>query len=73
MRSKRIIETPAYYTSEQGNLAALRQLYAEGRAGIHDASPVSGRNTLFDGVFGGHLDVVRFLLDSGVDMEMSDF
>lgn len=73
LRSSRIIETPAYYTAEQGNLTALRQLYAEGRAGIHDANPVSGRNTLFDGVFRGHLDVVRFLLDSGADMEMPDF
>ncbi|KAJ0109467.1 hypothetical protein J7T55_000392 [Diaporthe amygdali] len=73
LRSRRIIETPAYYTAEQGNLVALRQLYAEGRAGIHDSNPVSGRNTLFDGIFRGHLDIMRFLLDSGADMEAADF
>lgn len=73
LRSRRIIETPAYYTAEQGNLVALRQLYAEGRAGIHDSNPVSGRNTLFDGIFRGHLDVVRLLLDSGADMDAADF
>lgn len=73
LRSRRIIETPAYYTAEQGNITALRQLYAEGRAGIHDSNPVSGRNTLFDGIFRGHLDVVRFLLDSGADIEAADF
>lgn len=73
LRSRRIIETPAYYTAEQGSLTSLRQLYAEGRAGIHDSNPVSGRNTLFDGIFRGHLDVVRFLLDSGADMEAADF
>lgn len=73
LRSRRIIETPAYYTAEQGNLVALRQLYAEGRAGIHDSNPVSGRNTLFDGIFRGQLDVVRFLLDSGANMEAADF
>ncbi|KAG6355221.1 hypothetical protein INS49_004302 [Diaporthe citri] len=55
LRSRRIIETPAYYTAEQGNLTSLRQL------------------TLFDGVFRGHLDVVRFLLDGGADMEAADF
>lgn len=73
LRSRRIIETPAYYTAEQGNLVALRQLYVEGRAGIHDSNPVSGRNTLFDGIFRGHLGIMRFLLDSGADMEAADF
>ncbi|KAI7782184.1 hypothetical protein LA080_013728 [Diaporthe eres] len=73
LRSRRIIETPAYYTAEQGKLTALRQLYAEGRTGVHDSNPVSGRNTLFDGIFRGHLDVVYFLLDSGADMEAADF
>lgn len=73
LRSRRIIETPAYYTAEQGKLVALRQLYDEGRAGIHDSNPVSGRNTLFDGIFRGHVGVVRFLLDSGADMEAADF
>lgn len=73
LRSRRIIETPAYYTAEQGKLTALRQLYAEGRAGVHDSNPVSGRNTLFDGIFRGRLDVVHFLLDSGADMEAADF
>lgn len=33
---------------------------------------VSGRNTLFDGVFRGHLDVVRFLLESGADIDAAD-
>lgn len=73
LRSRRIIETSAYYTAEQGKLTALRQLYTEGMAGIHDSNQVSGRNTLFDGIFRGHMDVVRFLLDSGADMEAADF
>lgn len=73
LRSRRIIETPAYYTAEQGNVSALRKLYAEGRAGIHDVNPLSGRNALFDGVFRGHLEVVKFLLDGGADMEAADF
>lgn len=72
-RSRRIIETPAYYTTEQGNLVALRQLYTGGRAGIRDSNPVSGRSTLFGGTFRGRMDVVRFLVDSGADMEASDF
>lgn len=73
LRSRRIIETAAYYTAEQGNITALRQLYTEGRAGIHDVNPLSGRNTLFDSIFRGHLHIVRFLLDSGADMEAADF
>lgn len=66
-------ETEAYYTAEKGNIAVLRQLYAEGRAGIHDVNPLSGRNTLFDGIFRGHLHIVRFLLDNGADAEAADF
>lgn len=73
LRSRRIIETPAYYTAEQGQLESLRQLYTEGRAGIHDVNPLSGRNTLFDSIFRGHLHVVRFLLTNGADMEAADF
>ncbi|KAJ4422548.1 hypothetical protein N0V82_002776 [Gnomoniopsis sp. IMI 355080] len=73
LRSRRIIETAAYYTAEQGNIVGLRQLYTEGRAGIHDVNPLSGRNTLFDSVFRGHLHIVRYLLDSGADMEAADF
>lgn len=73
LRSRRVIETEAYYTAEQGNIAVLRQLYAEGRAGIHDVNPLSSRNTLFDGIFRGHLHIVRFLLDNGADMEATDF
>lgn len=73
LRSRRVIETEAYYTAEQGNIATLRQLYAEGRAGIHDVNPLSGRNTLFDGIFRGHLHIVRFLLDNDADMEAADF
>lgn len=73
LRTRRIIETPAYYTAEQGNLVALRGLYSEGRAGIHDVNPLSGRNTLFDSIFRGHLHLVHYLLDSGADMEAADF
>lgn len=73
LRSRRVIETEAYYTAEQGNIAVLRQLYTEGRAGIHDVNPLSGRNTLFDSIFRGHLHIVRFLLDNGADMEAADF
>lgn len=73
LRSRRVIETEAYYTAEQGNIASLRRLYTEGRAGIHDVNPLSGRNTLFDGIFRGHLHIVRFLLENGADMEAADF
>lgn len=73
LRSRRIIETPAYYTAEQGNITSLRRLYSEGRAGIHDVNPLSGRNTLFDSIFRGHLDMVQFLLGNGADMEAADF
>lgn len=73
LRSRRVIETEAYYTAEQGNISALRKLYTEGRAGIHDVNPLSGRNTLFDGIFRGYLHIVRFLLDNGADMEAADF
>ncbi|KAK2596449.1 hypothetical protein N8I77_013339 [Diaporthe amygdali] len=48
-----------------------------GAAGVRSENnlpnPVLGRNTLFDGIFRGHLDIMRFLLDSGADMEAADF
>lgn len=73
LRVRPVIETDAYYTAELGKLSALRQMYVEGRAGIYDANLVSCRCTLFDGIFRGHIDVVRFLLDSGADPNQEDF
>ncbi|KAK6423274.1 hypothetical protein LTR95_016552, partial [Oleoguttula sp. CCFEE 5521] len=73
LRSRRIIETEAYYTAGQGNLVSLRKLYTDGRAGIHDVNPVSGRSSLFDSIFRGHVDIIKFLLQSGADKDQADF
>ncbi|KAK6437306.1 hypothetical protein LTR95_006507 [Oleoguttula sp. CCFEE 5521] len=73
LRSRRIIETEAYYTAEQGNLVSLRKLYTDGRAGIHDVNPVSGRSSLFDSIFRGHVEIIKFLLQSGADKDQADF
>lgn len=71
----RITETPTKDTPGQGNLSVNGKLcrYADARASIHDANPISGRNTLFDGISQGHFGVVRFFLDIGADIEASGF
>ena len=73
LKTRRVIKHDAYYHCERGNIVALREMYVKKQATLHDVNPGSGRCSLFDDIFRERLEIVRFLLDSGADMEQADF
>ena len=58
--------TEAHHYAREGVLNELKQ-QVESKKAIVNAKDENGFTPLHEGVLGGHLDVVRFLVESGAD------
>ncbi|MCJ1430740.1 hypothetical protein MMC27_000090 [Xylographa pallens] len=72
-RASEIIESDSYFFAKMGQLKALQFHYIDGLASVHDVDTDYRNNALTLAVMYEHLNIARFLLDSGADPNCENF
>ncbi|MCJ1395271.1 hypothetical protein MMC18_008155 [Xylographa bjoerkii] len=73
LKTRRIIETNSYFWVQSGDLEVLRSMYIRGQASVHDVNTLFGENALAIAVRCRQLNVARFLLNSGADVNCESY